>query len=108
MTIENCISREAIKRKLQERHDFFIHAYNGFSNMPQNDKSRVDEINNCIAMVVNEPPVTPKEKTGKWINDWEMGMSECSICGETYLWEDYKGTENFHFCPNCGAKMVSE
>ena len=54
------------------------------------------------------PPVTPKEKIGKWINDWEMGMSECSICGETYLWEDYKGTENFHYCPNCGARMVRE
>ena len=34
--------------------------------MPQNDKSRVDEITNCIAMVVNEPSVTPKEKT-EWI-----------------------------------------
>jgi hypothetical protein len=49
-----------------------------------------------------------KEKTGKWINDWEMGMSECSCCGETYLWEDHKGTENFHYCPNCGTRMVRE
>ena len=63
---EDCISRQAIKRKLQEHHDFFIHAYGGFSNLSQNDKSRVDEITNCIAMVVNEPSVTPKEKTG-WI-----------------------------------------
>lgn len=54
------------------------------------------------------PSVTPKEKTGKWINDWEMGMSKCSCCGETYLWEDHKGTENFHFCPNCGARMEVE
>jgi hypothetical protein len=58
--------------------------------------------------IKKEPSVTPKEKTGKWINDWEMGMSECSCCGETYLWEDHKGTENFHYCPNCGARMVSE
>ena len=63
---EDCISRQALKRKLQEHHDFFVHAYNGFSNMPQHVKSRVDEINNCIAMVVNEPSVTPKEKTD-WI-----------------------------------------
>ncbi len=57
---EDCISRQALRRKLQEHHDFFINAYGGFSNISLNDKSRVDEIDNCIAMVVNEPPVTPK------------------------------------------------
>lgn len=62
-------------------------------------------LNECYKVL---PSVTPKEKTGMWINDWEMGMSECSCCGETYLWEDHKGTENFHYCPNCGARMVSE
>lgn len=58
---EDAISRKSIKQKLQEHHDFFVNAYSGFSNLPQNDKSRVDEITNCIAMVVNEPPVTPQE-----------------------------------------------
>ena len=61
---EDAISREALKHKLQEHHDFFVNAYGGFSNLPQNDKSRVDEILNCIAMVVNEPSVKPQEKTG--------------------------------------------
>ena len=61
----DCISRKSIKQKLQEHHDFFVNAYGGFSNLPQNDKSRVDEIINCIAMVVNEPSVTPQEP--KWI-----------------------------------------
>lgn len=61
---EDAISRKSIKQKLQEHHDFFVNAYGGFSNLPQNDKSRVDEITNCIAMVVNEPPVTPKPR---WI-----------------------------------------
>ena len=60
----DCISRKSIKQKLQEHHDFFVNAYGGFSNLPQNDKSRVDEIINCIAMVVNEPPVTPQPR---WI-----------------------------------------
>ena len=58
---EDVISRKSIKQKLQERHDFFVNAYGGFSNLPLNDKSRVDEITNCIAMVVNEPPVIPQE-----------------------------------------------
>ena len=58
---EDTISRKYIKQKLQEHYDFFVNAYGGFSNLPLNDKSRVDEITNCIAMVVNEPPVTPQE-----------------------------------------------
>jgi hypothetical protein len=58
---EDVISRKSIKQKLQEHHDFFVNAYGGFSNLPQNEKSRVDEITNCIAMVVNEPPVTLQE-----------------------------------------------
>lgn len=56
----DAISRKSIKQKLQEHHDFFVNAYGGFSNLPQNDKARVDEITNCIAMVVNEPPVIPQ------------------------------------------------
>lgn len=101
---EDCISRQALKRKLQEHHDFFIHAYNGFSNMPQNDKSRVDEINNCIAMVVNEPSVTPKEKTGAWVptDEEPHEVYECNACG--WLLYD-KDRTDFKYCPNCGAKM---
>lgn len=66
---EDAISRKSIKQKLQEHHDFFVNAYGGFSNLSQNDKSRVDEITNCIAMVINEPPVTltrPTCKDCKW------------------------------------------
>ena len=71
---KDCISRESIKQKLQEHHDFFVNAYGGFSNLPQNNKSRVDEITNCIAMVVNEPPITPK---GVTITDFADKCREC-------------------------------
>ena len=65
---EDAISRQSLKSKLKEHHDFFVNAYGGFSNLPRNDKSRVDEITNCIAMVVNEPSVNPQmPKTGHWI-----------------------------------------
>lgn len=66
---EDCISRESIKQKLQEEHDFFVNAYGGFSNLSQNDKSRVDEIDNCIAMVVNEPSVTPRTNLAETSQD---------------------------------------
>lgn len=58
---EDMISRRSLKHKMQECHDFFVDAYGGFSNLSQNDKSRVDEISNCIAMIVNEPPAKPSE-----------------------------------------------
>lgn len=74
----DAISRKSIKQKLQEHHDFFVNAYGGFSNLPQNDKSRVDEITNCIAMVVNEPPVTPQQKIGQ--------------CKDCKWWKDSDGT----------------
>lgn len=41
----------------------------------------------------------------KWEDDWETGCSECSACGESYLWEDYDGVGEWNFCPNCGAWM---
>jgi ribosomal protein S27AE len=105
---EDCISRESIKQKLQEHHDFFVNAYGGFSNLPRNDKSRVDEITNCIAMVVNEPPVTPQQKVGKWIaKTMQSGCGvifynvECSECGES----SGLSHTSAKYCPNCGAKM---
>ena len=60
--MSDLISRQSLKQKLQKHHDFFIGAYGGY--LPKNDKSRVDEIENCIAMVVNEPSV---ENKGEWI-----------------------------------------
>ena len=99
---DDCISRVSIKQKLQEHHDFFVKAYGGFSNLPQNDKSRVDEISNCIAMVVNEPPVTPAEYVGQWIE--ERTYMECPKCHDIWHYEENQ-TERFKFCPNCGAKM---
>ena len=66
---EDIISRKSIKHKLQEHYDFLVDAYGGFSNLPQNDKSRVDEITNCIAMVVNEPSVTPQEPISDILED---------------------------------------
>lgn len=45
------------------------------------------------------------QRKGNWIEEWEMGWSECPFCGESYLWEDFKGVGEWNFCPNCGAEM---
>ena len=104
---EDAISRKSIKQKLQEHHDFFVNAYGGFSNLPQKDKARVDEITNCIAMVVNEPSVTPQPKTGKWIMKWiDDGFVECPFCESATNCDG--NIEELHYCFSCGAKLESE
>lgn len=44
-------------------------------------------------------------KRGKWLDDWETGCSECSVCHDSFLWEDFKGVADWNYCPNCGADI---
>ena len=94
--MRDLISREALINKLKEHKDFFVSAYGGFSLMPDSIKYRVDEITNCIAEVINSPPIKPNsiyvlqeikdEITNNsypivhGVNDHEMGMSLYGIC----------------------------
>ena len=71
-----------------------------------------DKINaKCTTLSLNQEEVKEvlkaieERKKGTWLNDWEMGVSECSICKETFLWEDHKGTAEWKYCPICGARM---
>lgn len=107
---EDCISRESLRQKLQEHHDFFVNAYGSFKDMTFKEKARVDEIDNCIAMVVNAPSVTPSRPKGKWIleevkdedgrpYDVKYYCSECQAEGPP-IWVDY--------CSACGAEMEIE
>jgi hypothetical protein len=61
------IDADKLKEELQKHHDFFIEAWkeNGVDKIeiPIPDKSRMDEITNCIAMVVNAPTV----KSTVWV-----------------------------------------
>ena len=45
---------------------------------------------------------------GRWIEDWETGCSECSVCHDGFLWEDFKGVADWKYCPSCGAEMREE
>ena len=49
------------------------------------------------------PSVTPKEKTGKWIDD-EFG-SKCSCCGRYTHLDKFDRPMKFMYCTMCGAKM---
>ena len=59
----------------------------------------------------NLPPVTPKQRTGKWIKvvtetdsfGNETYHHECSVCKcNKSGWGEYR------FCPNCGTKIEGE
>ena len=105
----DCISRAGLKLRLQEHHDFFVNAYGGFSNLPPNDKARVDEITNCIAEVMNMPSVQTIRPKGHWIIrkeqfDDELEVREvygCNYCGFSLKSVHDKS----NYCPNCGADM---
>jgi hypothetical protein len=48
---------------------------------------------------------------GEWfvIEDdyFDLVELKCSACGESWGFEDYEDCipQNYHYCPNCGAKM---
>lgn len=56
--------------------------------------------------IARQPTVVPKH--GHWIDDWDIGCSVCSECGDSFLWEDFNGVGEFNYCPTCGAKMTGE
>lgn len=46
-------------------------------------------------------------KRGKWLENKENPFCECSVCGKRWHYF-YNDTENFKFCPDCGAEMRNE
>ena len=62
--MDDLISRQSIKRKLQEHHDFLVETNEGWIAPSVITNARIDEISNCIAKIANEPSVQPEHK---WI-----------------------------------------
>ena len=100
------IDANALKEKLQGHHDFFVDGVGGFRFLTPKDKSRVDEIINCIAEIVNAPTVDAVEVAhARWERviptksaaKWSTKVS-CSVCHK-------QGYTHHNYCPHCGAKM---
>ena len=91
--MDDLISRQAAKDKIVFGID--DKAYFGDTDI---DWKVIDFLNSL-------PSVTPKEKTGKWYiretYPLECDSWECSECKEVVY-------EKTKFCPECGARMVSE
>lgn len=94
---EDCISRQA--------------AIDALSHMCSEDENGITVSRANVNSVLKAmPPVTPKPKMGRWIDEgfYAEGHSEhayrCSECDEHYI--GYVG--EFKHCPNCGATMKGE
>lgn len=104
------IDRQVMIEKLQNRKKLFCKNEIGFIVLSKDEKARVDEIDNCIANLVNAPSVEPERKKGKWIYDGIRGRfpaCKCSICGH-YENADWALLQGANYCPHCGADMRGE
>ena len=94
---DNAISRSAVISVIK-RSDIF------------STYTELDDIDDIVADVIDEarkqlvdnvdalPSVTPKQKTGNWIEDGYYNIPcACSYCGT-------EGKRKWKYCPNCGSK----
>ena len=94
---DDCISRQAVDELSKE----LVHT----------TRDKADFLCNFWERLQKLPPVTPKEKTGKWIKYGTPRCGEqhyqCTNCG-WYInfgqWGDVY-TKQFKYCPNCSADM---
>lgn len=85
---EDAISRQAVIK----------HLHNEYHGMISDESMKIYEI---INMLKEQPPVTPKPKTGHWnrITDRTGHLVwECDKCGWVQRF-------NTNYCPDCGKKM---
>lgn len=65
--MNDTISRIRLLNRLKHRRDAFCKNRTEFLGLSKNDKARVDEMDKCIAEVINAPTIEPERKKGKWI-----------------------------------------
>lgn len=112
---EDCISRKAVNDFIRSLSKWYVKSEDGkfinYGLLYDDVMFGIDQL----------PSTTPKEKTGKWIDEADREYAhfgqhiyKCSECGKraeyfvggTGVWWDRIKP---NFCPNCGAKMeVSE
>lgn len=57
---DDTISRQRLLKELKHHKELFSRNRIEFLGLSKNDKARVDEIDNCIATVINMPPAQPE------------------------------------------------
>lgn len=96
---EDAVNRQAVHDLIAELLSDYLH---------DEDREKIEELD---VKIEDLPSVTPKEKTGHWINKTLIYKGEtegerdcyagtCSECGGVQ--------ECWNYCGGCGARMVSE
>jgi len=57
--MDDLISRQRLLKELKHHKELFCRNRIQFLGLSKNDKARVDEIDNCYAMVINAPSAQP-------------------------------------------------
>ena len=65
--MDDAISRKRLINRLKHRRDMFCKNRIEFLGLSKNDKARVDEMDACIAEMINAPTIEPERKKGEWI-----------------------------------------
>ena len=118
--MSDLIQRRAMIDKMRQHRALFCKNRIEFMALSKDEKARVDEIDNCIADLINAPSTEPERKKGKWLDEKINSYTSrtyCSECGSSasfvYKSDDYYGNHAYgetvktNFCPNCGADMRS-
>ena len=85
---------------------------------PCEDAVSREEVLNCLewqypdktprTKIMELPPVTPKQRTGKWIDGIipnDSGGLPVIVCDQCNTFFPLQFGDGHNFCPNCGAKM---
>ena len=95
---DDCISRQAVDELSKE----LVHT----------TRDKADFLCNFWEGLQKLPPVTPKEKTGHWVNAkvgklFPSNDFKCSECGNILDFDGVNcGRGDANYCPNCGCHMV--
>lgn len=101
---------EAMQRLKYDREMCYFDPSTGEAGQPYSEdcKEMAEALDIAIRALENESGEQPEQKTGQWLT-FDEDTWKCSECKD--LFTTLAGTpkdNNFHYCPNCGAKMESE
>ena len=65
--MNDTISAIRLLKRLKHRRNAFCKNRIQFLGLSKNDKARVDEMDKCIAEMINAPTIEPEREKGKWI-----------------------------------------
>jgi hypothetical protein len=111
------IDADMLKRQYEEHKRLFCRNRIEFSTLSDKDKARVDELDNCIAEILNAPTIEPERKTGKWVGAIEYckhleektgeryqpsGLAGMIYCNQCWRASDRRS----NYCRECGSVMT--